>query len=329
MNDDTTTLVIPADDPRAIELVLAVRGGAIDTIRRLLSGHPRLASARLELSGRAARRTPLHVVTDWPRLLSPRPEIVRLLIDAGADPNVLTTGRGEDPSAVTASPGAETPLHWAASSDDADVARALIDGGADHRHFRRLYPRMLLPVRNAIGYGCWNVARILVARGAAVGKLWHAAALGMLERQDELLLQPGTGQEQISQAFWHACAGGQRRAAERLLHAGADLNWIPDYAAGTPLDTAAGLGTQQENVIEWLRVPRGAGVGPYPRNELQPACPRASGDPAGRRWMSEVACPRVAARGCCGGRVPLVPPGMAGNIACESRQGGRWLLVFR
>jgi hypothetical protein len=37
MNDDATTLVIPADDPRAIELVLAVRGGAIDTIRRLLS----------------------------------------------------------------------------------------------------------------------------------------------------------------------------------------------------------------------------------------------------------------------------------------------------
>jgi hypothetical protein len=38
-----------------------------------------------------------------------------------------------------------------------------------------------------------------------------------------------------------------------LLHAGADLNWIPDYADGTPLDNAAGLGTQQQNVIEWLR----------------------------------------------------------------------------
>ena len=249
MNDDTTTLVIPADDPRAIELVLAVRGGAIDTIRRLLSEHPGLASARLG-SQDDGTRTPLHVVTDWPGYFPHGPEIVRLLIDAGADPNVLTTGRGEDPSAVTASPGAETPLHWAASSDDADVARALIDGGAD---LETPGGSIGTPLDNAIGYGCWNVARMLVARGAAVGKLWHAAALGMLERQDELLLQPGTGQEQISQAFWHACAGGQRRAAERLLHAGADLNWIPDYAAGTPLDTAAGLGTQQENVIEWLR----------------------------------------------------------------------------
>ena len=249
MNDETTTLVIPANDPRAIELVLAVRRGAIDTIRRLLSEHPRLASARLG-SQDDGTRTPLHVVTDWPGYFPHGPEIVRLLIDAGADPNVLTTGRGDDPTAVTASRGAETPLHWAASSDDADVARALIDGGAD---LETPGGSIGTPLDNAIGYGCWHVARMLVARGAEVGKLWHAAALGMLERLDELLLQPGTGQEQISQAFWHACAGGQRRAAERLLHAGADLNWIPDYAVGTPLDTAAGLGTQQQNVIEWLR----------------------------------------------------------------------------
>jgi hypothetical protein len=35
--------------------------------------------------------------------------------------------------------------------------------------------------------------------------------------------------------------------------AGADLNWEPDYAHGTPLDTASGLGTRQENVIGWLK----------------------------------------------------------------------------
>ncbi len=41
----------------------------------------------------------------------------------------------------------------------------------------------------------------------------------------------------MSQAFWHACAAGQRRAAEYLLSRGADLNWEPDYAHGTPLDS--------------------------------------------------------------------------------------------
>ena len=44
-----------------------------------------------------------------------------MLIEAGADPNA------RDPD----QPRSETPLHWAASSDDVDVARALIDGGAD------------------------------------------------------------------------------------------------------------------------------------------------------------------------------------------------------
>ena len=57
----------------------------------------------------------------------------------------------------------------------------------------------------------------------------------------------------ISQGFWHACAAGQRRAAERLLNADADLNWEPAYAHGTALDAATGLGTHRENTIAWLR----------------------------------------------------------------------------
>ena len=64
---------------------------------------------------------------------------------------------------------------------------------------------------------------------------------------------PGIDQEEISKGFWHACGAGQRRAAERLLNAGADLAWVPDYAEGTALDAATGLGTRQENVINWLR----------------------------------------------------------------------------
>jgi hypothetical protein len=64
---------------------------------------------------------------------------------------------------------------------------------------------------------------------------------------------PRLDREQISQAFWHACAAGQRRVAERLLTAGAHLNWEPDYAQGTPLDAARGLGNQQTILIEWLQ----------------------------------------------------------------------------
>ena len=249
MSNETSTMLIPGGDPRAIELVFAIRGGSIDKIRRLLAGNPGLANARLG-SRDDGTRTPLHVVADWPGYFPHGPQIVPLLIDAGADPNARTTGRGADPSGAIASRGAETPLHWAASSDDVDVAQALIDGGAD---LETPDGSIGTPLDNAIGYGCWHVARLLAARGALVGKLWHAAALGMLDRLEDLLPQPGTGKDQLSQAFWHACAAAQRRAAERLLDAGADLNWVPDYAEGTALDTAAGWGTRRENVIEWLR----------------------------------------------------------------------------
>jgi uncharacterized protein len=83
--------------------------------------------------------------------------------------------------------------------------------------------------------------------------LWVAAALGMVDRLQELVsAQSKPDTDDVSQAFWHACNAGQRRAAEFLLREGADLNWIPDYAQGTPLDAAQQLGTQQQNVIDWL-----------------------------------------------------------------------------
>jgi ankyrin repeat protein len=153
---------------------------------------------------------------------------VRLLLAAGADPNGGHEGFGRQ----------ETPLHWAASSDDVDVAEALIDGGADIEA-----PAGSIaggtPLDNAVGYGCWRVARLLVLRGARVDKLWHAAALGMLGRTEDLLRDASP--EEINNAFWQACAGGQRRAAELVLAHGADLNWVPDYARqGDTLATLAG-----------------------------------------------------------------------------------------
>ena len=222
-------------DDAAIDLVSAIQAGDLDRVRRVMDEHPGLAAE--SLGGRAGTRTALHVVTDWPGYFPNGPEMVRLLVGAGADPNARPR------------PGDETPLHWAASSDDVDVAEALIDAGAD---IETPDGSIGTPLDNAVGYGCWHVARLLMARGAGVDKPWHAAALGLVGRLAELLGdQPAP--EAVSQAFWHACSGGQRRAAEYLLSRGADLNWVPDYASGTPLDAASGRGTRQENVISWLR----------------------------------------------------------------------------
>ena len=243
MTDGSANVTLPGDSPTAVDLLRAVRGGDVDLIRGLLSEHPGLARARFEARGGTG--TALHFVTDWPGYFPNAPDIVHLLVDGGADPNALTTGGG----AATPGPGSETPLHYAASSDDDDVAAALVDRGAD---LETPDGSIGTPLDNAVGYACWNVARLLVIRGARVEKIWHAASLGMLDRLDDLL-GPEIDREQVSQGFWHACVAGQRRAAERMLRAGADLNWEPDYAQGTALDAANGLWTRQSNVIEWLQ----------------------------------------------------------------------------
>jgi hypothetical protein len=221
-------------DHATMGLVVAIRTGDVRALGAILAEHPGLVSG--PLGGRLGTRTALHVVTDWPGYFPNGPQIVGVLIEAGADPD----GR---------SPGDETPLHWAASSDDVDVAAALIDGGAD---IEAPDGSIGTPLGNAVGYACWHVAHHLVGRGARIDQPWHAAALGLLSRLEELLGDHPAPAD-VSQAFWHACSGGQRRAAEYLLSRGADLNWIPDYAAGTPLDAATGRGTRRENVIGWLR----------------------------------------------------------------------------
>ena len=215
-------------------LFIAIRSGDLTALGQLLADHPGLESA--PLGGRHSTRTPLHIVADWPGYFPNGPQVVRLLTEAGADPNAR-------------SPGDETPLHWAASSDDSDVANALIDAGAD---VDAPDGSIGTPLANAVGYGCWHVARVLVDRGARVDEAWQAAAVGMLERLEELVGDRPNPRE-VSKAFWHACAAGQRRTAEYLLARGADLNWVPDYAEGTPIDAASSASTRQENVVSWLR----------------------------------------------------------------------------
>jgi len=101
----------------------------------------------------------------------------------------------------------------------------------------------------------------------------------MLDRVEQLLEQRPLAAGEVSQAFWHACSGGQRRAAEYLLAHGAELNWVPDYADGTPLDAASFRGTRQDNLINWLRE-RGAATKPpdWPdRSDAPASVGRASG----------------------------------------------------
>jgi ankyrin repeat protein len=228
-------------EPLARSLVEAIHAGQIETVKALVQAHPGLASARL-VDEQGGSGTPLHAATDWPGFFPNGADIVALLIDAGADPN----------AAIEGSWHAETPLHWAASSDDVDVARALIDGGANIEAAGASIAGGS-PLDDAVGYGCWQVARLLVERGARVDRLWLAAALGIRSRVDELIAADAPTTQQLTDAFWQACHGGHRRLAEHLLALGAELNGTPSWADSTPLDAADSLGAGRELLLVWLK----------------------------------------------------------------------------
>jgi hypothetical protein len=64
----------------------------------------------------------------------------------------------------------------------------------------------------------------LLARRPSTGRerrqgreAWRAAARGLLARTEQLLAERRHIGDEVSQPFWQACAGGQRRAAEYLL----------------------------------------------------------------------------------------------------------------
>lgn len=241
------------DDPLAIRTVSAIKSGDLVSLSRLLAEYPNLASQRI-LDSKSSNepqpsRSLLHLVTDWPGHFPHGPEIAALLIAAGADVNARFDGQYQ-----------ETPLHWAASSDDVAVLDVLLDHGADIEA-----PGAVIgggsPLADAAAFGQWKAAGRLVERGARTC-LWQAAALGLMDRvaghfagnplpawtirAPHSLTGPP---DEVTHAFWSACYGGQQPAAEFLFARGADINWL-GYDHLTPLAAARRCGAT--GLVEWL-----------------------------------------------------------------------------
>ena len=233
-------LRLPKNEPLVQALVDAIHAGEVERVRELVTENQGLASARL-VDDKGGSGTSLHAAADWPGYFPNGPQIVSILIGAGADPN----------GAIEGSWHAETPLHWAASSDDVEVARALIDGGANIEAIGASLGGGT-PLDDAVGYGCWQVARLLVERGARID-MGQAAALGLMTRVGELVAADPPTSRELADAFWLACHGGQRRMAEFLLDLGADVNNTPSWGGGTPLEAADSLDTGREALVTWLR----------------------------------------------------------------------------
>jgi ankyrin repeat protein len=211
--------------------VQAIQAGQLDLLQRLLNENPNLANERI------GPRTLLHIATDYPGHFPNGPAIVALLISRGADVNARFTGSHT-----------ESPLHWAASCDDVAVIDVLLDHGADIEANGAVI-RGGTPLADAVAFGQWNAARRLIERGAEAN-LWQAAALGLMDRVEQFFSGGSPPHpDDVTNAFWCACHGGQRPAAEYLLGKGANPNWV-GHDKLTPL--AAAKRSRAHEVVEWL-----------------------------------------------------------------------------
>ena len=87
-----------------------------------------------------------------------------------------------------------------------------------------------------------------------VGSTQRAKDEGDRRWRELLDATPSPTPEDVNNAFWQACHGGQLRAADRLLAAGADLHATPDYAGDqSALETALDPDTRRSQLADRLR----------------------------------------------------------------------------
>ncbi len=187
-------------------------------------------------------RTLLHTIADYPGHRKNGLEMAQLLIDHGADVNA----RFQHPNVATSR---ETPLHWAASNDDVDLAALLLDAGADIDMDGGVIENGT-PLWDATIFGGVHVCNLLIERGAH-SNIMSAAAAGRLDLVAQYFDEAGqltpaacvvsggstrTPEIVLNAAFGFACSAGHATMARRLLDAGADPTW--ESPVGTALARA-------------------------------------------------------------------------------------------
>lgn len=233
------------------EAVAAIKSGEVQQLRALLDADRGLVSATLP----GNERSLLHHATDWPGHWPDVGTTIQLLVSFGADPNI---GFASDTPKV-----AETPLHWAASSNDVIAARALLAVGADVDALGGIFGGCT-PFEEAIIFENYDVARILLEHGAT-NYLPGAAALGQADEVPGYFTMDGVvdvashalphweplppAQIVLDRAFQFACRSGHIDIAKSLLARGAEPT------AMTPANTSARDEAQNNShgsVVEWL-----------------------------------------------------------------------------
>jgi uncharacterized protein len=222
------------DDPLVVALTDLIQRGDVEGLGKLLAEEPSLAEERF--GSNVESRAALHIATDWPGHFPRVAETIATLVTAGAAINARFIG-----------PHQETPLHWAASSNDVAAVEALLHAGADIEASGAVLTNGT-PLSDAVVFAQWDAARVLVARGASM-TLWQAAALGETTELETMLRMRWHSDQDITNACWHACRVGQLATAKVLRSKGADTEWL-GYDNLT--SRQVGMASKSAELIAWL-----------------------------------------------------------------------------
>lgn len=206
-------MTLPESDLQAQTLIEAIQTGDHPALRQCLGQVDALSFRYVDRHG--THKSLLHAATDWPGHWPGLGETIGLLVEAGADVNA----QAFKPAGEGAS---ETPLHWAASSDDVLAVDTLIEHGADVEATGAVFTGGT-PMSDAVIFRKWAAAQALLAHGAQL-TAWQAAGLGLLARMEPLLV--GTGGRERNVSLWHACRAGHADCVSRLLELGAEADWV-------------------------------------------------------------------------------------------------------
>src|SRR5437762_11956115 len=182
------------------------------------------AGASTAAGTRVGHHTPLHIAAK-----EGRAPIVRLLVDAKADVNALTTT------------GA-APLHFAASSGNREAVAILLAAGADPNAREPEWGQT--PLMFAAGAGRTDVVRELLAQGADASRAGKVVGIGERNRLDSAESRARNAriaaiQKQLAAAKAAAAAPGAAPAAARRPRGGDDAGNEPE-----PLGYAELVGAQ-------------------------------------------------------------------------------------